>query len=105
MRHYRLWWALFVFFGALSVFAVQSLYRRWRRARRALLGLGGMQRTESSRRLRVEGWRLVLMVLSLVAMTGLVFGVFLGASPGVLFVLRLVAVVTVLGVLLLSFRI
>jgi hypothetical protein len=54
--------------------------------------------------LRFEGWRLVLMVLSLVAMTGLVFGIFSGAPSSLLFALRLLALVMVLGVLLLSFR-
>jgi hypothetical protein len=87
LRDYRLWWALFVFFAILSVLAMQSRYRRWRRA-------GG--------RPRVEGWRLLLMMVSLLAMTGLVFAVLLEAPMTLLFPLQVLALVSVLGVLLLS---
>ena len=104
MRDYRLWWALFVFFAALSVLAVQYRYRRWRRAGRLLTELAGQQRAEQARRLRLEGWRLVLMTVSLLAMTGLVFAVLLQAPSALLFPLRFLALVAVLAVLLLSLR-
>jgi hypothetical protein len=52
----------------------------------------------------LEGWRLALMAASLLAMTGMVFAVFLEGSPALLSALRLLALLTVLGVLLLSLR-
>jgi len=104
LRDYRLWWALFVFFAVCSVLVIQSRFRRWRRAGRLLANLGDAQRAEHRRRLRLEGWRLALMIVSLLAMTGLVFAVFLGAPPAVLSVLRVLALAGVLGVLLLGLR-
>jgi hypothetical protein len=44
------------------------------------------------------------MVVSLLAMTGVVFAVFLEGPPALLSALRLLALVAVLGVLLLSLR-
>ena len=78
---------MFVFFAILSVLMVQHRYRRWRRTGR-----------------RLEGWRLVLMMVALLAMTGAVFAVFSDAPPGVLSALRLVALGAVIGVLVLSLR-
>jgi hypothetical protein len=104
LRDYRLWWALFVFFAAFSVLAVQYGYRRWRRGGRLLSDLGGQTRAEQARRLRLEGWRLVLMTVSLLAMTGLVFAVLLDAPAVLVFLLRVWALLAVLGVLLLSLR-
>lgn len=104
MRDYRFWWALFVFFAVCSVLVIQSRYRRWRLAARVLQGLAGSERAEHARRLRVEGWRLALMVVSVLAMTGLVFAVFLGTPPGVISMLRALALAAVVGVLLLGFR-
>lgn len=104
MRDYRLWWALFVFFAVCSVLVIQSRYRRWRGAGRLLANLGDAQRAEHRRRLRLEGWRLALMIVSLLAMTGLVFAVFLGAPPAAISILRGLALVGVLGVLLLGVR-
>jgi hypothetical protein len=95
---------LFVFFAVLSVLVVQHRYRQWRRASRLLPGLKGPARAEQTRRWRLEGWRLLLMMLSLLAMTGVVFAVFLAASPAVLSALSLLALAAVLGVLLLSLR-
>jgi hypothetical protein len=102
LRDFRLWWGLFVFFAALSVLVVQRRYRRWRKAGIALNALGDRAPLADARRFRIEGWRLALMVVSLLAMTGLVFAVFVGASPLVLTTLRIVAVVGVLGVVLLG---
>lgn len=102
MPDYRSWWALFVFFAVFGVLAIRWRYRGWRRASRLLADLAGNERAEQARRLRLEGWRLVLMVVSLVTMTALVFAVFLGAIPAVLSVLRTVALLAVLGLLLLS---
>lgn len=104
MRDYRLWWALFVFFAVCSVLVIQSRYRRWRQAGRLVAELAGTERAAHARRLRLEGWRLVLMIASVVAMTGLVFAVFLGAPPAVISLLRALALAAVLGVLLLGFR-
>jgi len=98
------WWALFVFFGALAVLVVQRRYGRWRRARNALAGLPAELRAAQGRRLAVEGWRLVLMTISILVMTGLVFAVLLGAAPVLVAALRVVAIVSVLGVVLLSIR-
>jgi hypothetical protein len=102
LRDYRFWWALFVFFAILSVLAIQYRYRSWRRAGRLLTELAGPRRTEQVRRLRIEGWRLLLMTMSLLAMTGLVFAVLLEAPTTLVFPLRVLALVSVLGVLLLS---
>jgi hypothetical protein len=104
LRDYRIWWALFVFFAVLSVLVVQHRYRRWRRASRLLPQLTGQAQRQQTRRLRLEGWRLVLMTVSLLVMTGVVLAVFLAAPPLLLSVLRLLALVAVLGVLLLSLR-
>jgi hypothetical protein len=95
---------LFVFFAVLSLLVVQHRYRRWRRAGRLLPGLTPAAQAEQVRRWRLEGWRLLLMLVSLLAMTGAVFAVFLAASPATLSTLRLLALVAVLGVLLLSLR-
>ena len=103
MRDYRVWWALFVFFAVLSVLVVQHRYRGWRRASRILAGTGP-GRDEQRRRLRLEGWRLLLMAGSVLAMTGLVFAVFLEAPAALLLALRIVALAAVLGVVLLSLR-
>ena len=103
MRDYRVWWALFVFFAVLSVLVVQHRYRRWRQARHLLAGLGP-ERDEQRRRWRLEGWRLLLMAGSLLAMTGLVFALFLQAPAVLLLALRMVALAAVLGVVLLSLR-
>lgn len=103
MRDFRMWWALFVFFGVLSVLAVQQGYRRWRRAWEAAAaagpGLGDRQR-----RLRREGIRLICMALSVITMTALVFAALLRAPAAVLVGLRLVAVAGVAGVVWLSVR-
>jgi hypothetical protein len=93
-----------VFFAVLSVLVVQHRYRRWRRARRLLPGLANRERAEQTNRLRLEGWRLILMAVSLLAMTGVVFAVFLGVPPTLLSAFRLIALASVLGVLFLSLR-
>ncbi len=105
MHDYQIWWALFVFFAVLVVLAIQYQYRRWRRARRLLIELTGVERAEQAARLRREGWRLVLMTVSLAAMTALVFAVLLGGPPALLVSLRLLALFAVLGVLVLSLRV
>jgi hypothetical protein len=64
----------------------------------------GPERAEETSRWWLEGWRLALMAASLLAMTGMVFAVFLEGSPALLSALRLLALLTVLGVLLLSLR-
>jgi len=104
MRDYRLWWALFVFFGVLSVLVVQHGYRRWQRVRRILPALSGAERAVHERRTRLEAWRLVCMAASLVAMTALVFAALLGAPLAVVAVLRALAVGSVLGVVVLGLR-
>ena len=104
MPDYRLWWALFVFFGALAVLVVQRRYRWWRRAKAVLAELPTEARAEQGRRVSIEGWRLVLMTGSILVMTGLVFAVLLGASPVLVAALRTLAIVSVLGVVLLSLR-
>jgi hypothetical protein len=101
---YRFWWALFVFFGALAVLVVQRRYRWWRRAKAVLAHLPAEARAEPTRRVSIEGWRLVLMTSSIVVMTALVFGVLLGASPVVVAALRTLAILSVLGVVVLSMR-
>lgn len=104
MQDYRLWWGLFVFFAVLSVVVIQHRYRRWRTAHKALASLGNRALPADRRRLRIEGWRVVLMLVSLLAMTGLVFAVFSGAPPVVLNTFRTLAVVGVLGLVLLGLR-
>ncbi len=73
--------------------------------RRLLIELTGVERAEQAARLRREGWRLVLMTVSLAAMTALVFAVLLGGPPALLVSLRLLALFAVLGVLVLSLRV
>lgn len=102
MRDFRIWWALFVFFGVLSVLAVQQGYRRWRRAWEA--AASGPGQGERQRRLRREGIRLICMALSVITMTALVFAALLRAPAAVLVALRLVAVAGVSGVVWLSVR-
>lgn len=104
MRDYRIWWALFVFFAVLSLLAVQHRYRRWRTAGRALRELSGPELTTLARRWRIEAWRLVLMVVAIVAMTGVVFAAVLEGPPTLILLLRVLAVASVVGVLLLGFR-
>ena len=104
MRDFRLWWALFVFFGVLSVLAVQQGYRRWRRAWDAVAAAAGPVRDERRRRLRREGIRLTCMAASVVTMTALVFAALLRAPAPVLIGLRLLAVAGVVGVVWLSVR-
>ena len=104
MRDFRLWWALFVFFGVLSVLAVQQGYRRWRRAWDAVAAAAGQGRDERQRQLRREGIRLTCMALSVITMTALVFAALLRAPAAVLVGLRLVAVAGVAGVVWLSVR-
>jgi hypothetical protein len=103
VRDFRVWWALFVFFGVLSVLAVQQGYRRWRRARKAL-AVGADSGAMARRRLRREGLRLACMAVSVIAMTALVFGALLRAPGGVLLGLRVLAVAGVVGVVWLSVR-
>ncbi len=105
MRDFRLWWALFVFFAVLSVLAIQHAWGRWRRLRELLppsLGQSGPARLD--RRRRLEGWRVALMIASLLVMTGLVYAGVLGAPRAVLLALRLAAVGLVGGVVVLSLR-
>jgi hypothetical protein len=102
VRDFRIWWALFVFFAALSVLVVQQGYRRWQRVRQALSATGSDFRELQARRVRREGWRLACMALSVAMMTALVFAALLGAPPALLLVLRVVAVGGVAGVVLLT---
>jgi hypothetical protein len=104
VRDYRLWWALFVFFGVLSVLVAQRRYQRWARAKRVLASVPPGQRLDHERRVRLEGWRLLLMAGSLLAMTGLVFAALLRAPAPVLLVLRVMAILAVLGVVVLGLR-
>lgn len=104
LHDYRFWWALFVFFGVLAVMVVQRRYRWWRRAKGALSQLPDESRAEQVRRVQVEGWRLALMTTSILVMTGLVFGVLLGAPPILVAALRMLAIIGVLGVVVLSMR-
>jgi hypothetical protein len=97
-------WALFVFFGVLAVFVVQRRYRWWRRAKSVLGELPAELRAEQGRRLGIEGWRLALMTLSILVMTGLVFAVLLGAPAALVMALRTLAILSVLGVVVLSMR-
>ncbi|HKT59153.1 MAG TPA: hypothetical protein VJQ46_03835 [Gemmatimonadales bacterium] len=102
MRDFRFWWALFVFFAALSVLTVQRGSRRWSRARTAIAARPMAERGALERRLRREGWRLACMVASLVAMTALVFAALMGAPAAAILLLRLVALGAVGAVLWLS---
>jgi nitroreductase len=102
VRDFRLWWGLFVLFAVVSVVVVQRGYRKWRSARDLLARVDVPGRAEYARRLRREGWRLVCMAASLVAMTLLVFAVFLGAPTGVILGLRAAAVLAVIAVVGLS---
>lgn len=104
MHDYRVWWALFVFFSVLSVLVVQRRYHRWRRARRLLHEVDPRRRADVTRRIRLEGWRLLLMTASILAMSGVVVTVFWPGPTGLLEVLRLLALLAVVGVLLLSVR-
>ena len=104
MRDFRIWWALFVFFGVLSVLAVQQGYRRWRRAWEVAAAASAPGQSERQRRLRREGIGLICMALSVITMTALVFAALLRAPAAVLVGLRLVAVAGVAGVVWLSVR-
>lgn len=104
MRDFRIWWALFVFFGALSVLAVQQGYRRWRRAWDAVAAASGPGQAERQRQLRREGLRLSCMAASVITMTALVFAALLRAPAPVLVGLRVLAVACVTGVVWLSVR-
>jgi hypothetical protein len=55
-----------------------------------------------SRRIRLEGWRLVLMTVSLLAMSGVVVTVFWPGPAALLDALRLLALSAVAGLLVLS---
>jgi fatty acid desaturase len=104
VRDYQIWWALFVFFAALSVLVVQRRYQRWRRARHLSQEVDPRVPREMNRRIRLEGWRLILMTVSLLAMSGAVVTVFWPGPPALLEVFRQVALLAVMGVLLLSLR-
>jgi hypothetical protein len=104
VRDFRVWWVLYVFFAGLSVLVVQRRYQRWRRASRLLHEVDPRERAEVNRRIRLEGWLLALMTVSLVAMSGVVVTVFWPGPTALLEVLRLVALLGVVGVLLLSLR-
>ena len=104
MRDVRIWWGLFVFFVVLSVLVVQRRYHGWQRAKRLGAGTDPRVRAELDRRLRLEGWRLVLMAVSILAMSGAVVTVFWPGPAALLEVLRVVALLAVAGVLLLSLR-
>ncbi len=102
MRDFRVWWALFVSCAALSVLVVQRRYLRWRTARRLLPEVDPRQRPQVSRRIPLEGWRLVLMTVSLLAMSGVVVTVFWPGPAALLDALRLLALLAVAGLLVLS---
>jgi uncharacterized membrane protein len=104
VRDVRIWWGLFVLFAAMSVLVVQRSYHRWRAAKRLAAESEPRMRAEVERRLRLEGWRLVLMGLSILAMSGIVVTVFWPGPAALLEVLRVVALLAVIGVLLLSVR-
>jgi hypothetical protein len=104
VRDFRVWWILFVFFAGLSVLVLQRRYQRWRSARQLLHEMEPRARGEVNWRIRLEGWRLVLMTVSLLAMVGIVVTVFWPGPTALLEVLRLLALVAVVGVLLLSLR-
>lgn len=69
-----------------------------------MAGVDSRERAEVNRRIRLEGWRLVLMTISLLAMSGAVVTVFWPGPITLLEVLRVVALLGVVGVLLLSLR-
>jgi hypothetical protein len=104
VRDFRIWWVLFVFFAGLSVLVVQRRFQRWRRVRGLLHEVDLREQAEVSRWVRLEGWRLVLMTISLLAMSGAVVTVFWPGPTALLDVLRLLALLGVVGVLLLSLR-
>jgi hypothetical protein len=104
VRDFRVWWVLFVFFAGLSVLVVQRRFQRWRRVRGLLHEVDPREQAELSRWVRLEGWRLVLMTVSLLAMSGAVVTVFWPGPTTLLEVLRLFALLGVVGVLLLSLR-
>ena len=104
MHDFRTWWGLFVFFAALSVLVVQRRYHRWRKAKLLLSEVDPRRRAEVERRIRLEGWQLVLMAVSVLAASGVVVTVFWPGPAALLEVLRVVAVLAVGGVLLLSAR-
>jgi uncharacterized membrane protein len=104
MRDFRVWWVLFVFFAGLSVMVIQRRFQRWRRARSLLHAVDPREQAEAIRWLRLEGWRLVLMAVSLLAMSGIVVTVLWPGPAALLEVLRLLALLGVVGVLLLSLR-
>jgi hypothetical protein len=104
VRDYRIWWDLFVFFAALSVLVVQHRYQSWRRAKRLLPEVDPRRLAEADRRIRLEGWRLVLMAVSVLAMSSVVMTVFWPGPAALLDILRVVALLAVVGVLLLSMR-
>jgi hypothetical protein len=104
VRDFRIWWVLFVFFAGLSVLVVQRRYRRWRRARQLFHEVDPRHQGEVNRRIRLEGWRVVLMTVSILAMSGVVVTVFWPGPTVLLEVLRLLALLGVIGVLLLSLR-
>ncbi|MEP6688945.1 MAG: hypothetical protein ABJC36_11405 [Gemmatimonadales bacterium] len=87
VRDFRMWWALFVFFGVLSVLMVRQAYRRWRQ--------GGQVR---------DGLRFACMAASVVTMTGLVFAALMRAPVELLWGLRALAVAAVGGVVWFSLR-
>jgi hypothetical protein len=87
VRDFRVWWALFVFFGVLSVLVVRQAYRRWRQ--------GGEAR---------DGLRFACMAVSVVAMTALVFAALMRAPVELLWGLRVLAVAAVSGVVWFSLR-
>jgi hypothetical protein len=104
VRDYRVWWVLFVFFAVLSVLVLQRQYRRWRRARRLLHEAAPRAQAEVNRRIHLEGWRLALMMVSLLAMTGVVVTVLWPGPAALVELLGLLALGAVVGVLLLSLR-
>ncbi len=70
----------------------------------ALSALTGSERTWQARRLRVEGWRLACMVMSILAMTSLTLAAVLEAPSHLVLALQVLAVACVLGVVLLGLR-
>ena len=104
MRDVRIWWGLFVFFAVLSVLVVQRRYHRWRGAKRLSAEAEPRTRAELDRRLRLEGWRLALMAVSILAMSGVVVTVFWPGPTALLEVLQVVALLAVVGLLWLSLR-
>jgi hypothetical protein len=104
IRDYRVLWALFVFFAVLSILVLQSRYRLWRRAGAVLRHLSAADREPHLRLYRREGWRLLLLTISLVSMTGLVFGALLQAPSALLLLLRVLAIGAVAAALLLAVR-